>query len=138
MSIRLRSRTPAPIRLFFMRHLFGLAEDSPRRIGRIVEHNRLILSACYIRGEGIEIGGLSRPMKVNPGVRVSYVDRFSAEDLKTSYPEMPPEKVLSPDIVANGETLDPVPDRSQDFVIANHVIEHFQNPLLFFQNAEQM
>ena len=135
MSIRLRSKIPASVRLFFMRHLFGLSEDYTKRLGRIVSHNRMVLSARYIKGEGIEIGGLGRPLDIGPDAKVRYVDRFSIEELKASYPEMPADRVLAPDIVANGETLDPVPDNSQDFVIANHVVEHFQNPLLFFQNV---
>ncbi len=135
MSIRLRSKIPASIRLFFMRHLFGLSEDYSRRLGRVVSHNRMVLSARYIDGEGIEIGGLGRPLDVVPTAKVSYVDRFSIEELKASYPEMPADRVLAPDIVANGETLDPIPDASQQFVIANHVVEHFQNPILFFHNV---
>lgn len=138
MSIRLKSRIPAAIRLFFMRHLFGFAEDRPRRIPRIVEHNRLVLAAHYIRGGGIEIGGLNRPLKVNPNVGVRYVDRFSSKQLAANYPEVPTHKVLSPDIVANGETLGPILADTQDFVIANHIIEHFQNPLLFFRNAHRV
>lgn len=118
-----------------VRGLFGLAEDQWPKVGRTVQHNRLLLAARYIRGSGIEIGGLGRPLKVPSGVSVKYVDRFSVEELKANYPDMPPHKVLAPDIVANGETLDPVGDGSQDFVIANHVIEHYQNPILFFRNA---
>ena len=135
MSIRLRSKIPASIRLFFMRYLFGLSEDHDQRLGRVVSHNRMILSARYIDGEGIEIGGLGRPLDVVSTANVSYVDRFSVEELKANYPEMPAGRVLAPDIVANGETLDPISDASQKFVIANHVVEHFQNPLLFFHNV---
>lgn len=121
-----------------MGSLFGLAEDVWPKIGRTVQHNRLLLAARHIRGAGIEIGGLGRPLKVPSGTLVKYVDRFSVEELKANYPDMPPHKVLAPDIVANGETLDPVADASQDFVIANHVIEHYQNPIRFFENVHRV
>lgn len=135
MSTRLKSKISPTMRLFFMRHLFGLADENSKSIGRVVNHNRLVLSARYIRGNGIEIGGLGRPLQVNPGVNVQYVDRFSIEDLRENYPERASENLQEPDIVSNGETLEAVPDTSQDFVVANHVIEHFQNPILFFVNA---
>lgn len=118
-----------------MQHVFGLADESSRRIPKIVAHNRLILSARYIQGYGIEIGGLGRPLPVCNSAKVKYVDRYSTEELKSNYPEMEDKEIIGPDIVANGETLDPIPNSSQDFVIANHVIEHFQNPILFLQNA---
>ncbi len=138
MSTRLKSKIAPSIRLFFMRHLFGLADENSKSIGRIVNHNRLLLSDRYIKGSGIEIGGLGRPLHVHSDVTVSYVDRFSIEELKENYPERAGEDLKAPDIVANGETLDPVGDSSQDFVIANHVIEHFQNPLLFFINVHRV
>jgi len=138
MSTRLKSKVSPAIRLFFMRHLFGLANENSRSIGRIVNHNRLLLSDRYIKGSGIEIGGLGRPLHVHPDVKVSYVDRFSIEELKKNYPERAGEDLRAPDIVANGETLDPVANSSQGFVIANHVIEHFQNPILFFINVHRV
>jgi SAM-dependent methyltransferase len=38
------------------------------------------------------------------------------------------------DIVDNGETLATVPDGSQQFVVANHFLEHCQNPFGTLQN----
>lgn len=138
MSHALWRKIPARIRFFCMRHLFGIA-DHYAKIGRVALHNRLLLSARYIAGSGIEIGGLGRPLRVGSHARVKYVDRLSGDDLRNEYPESEVNiKVLNPDIVANGETLDPIPDSSQSFVIANHVIEHFENPILFFKNAHRV
>ena len=118
-----------------MRHFFGVVQDYSK-IGRSVAHNRLLLSARFIEGDGIEIGGLGRPLKVGANARVKYVDRLSGDDLTKNYTEnLVKIKILHPDIEANGETLEPVADSSQSFVIANHVIEHFENPILFFKNA---
>jgi predicted SAM-dependent methyltransferase len=38
------------------------------------------------------------------------------------------------DIIANGETLDCVADESQDFVIANHFLEHCEDPIGALKN----
>lgn len=42
--------------------------------------------------------------------------------------------VVRPDIVDDGECLSKVGDFSQDFVIANHVLEHFEDPIKGFRN----
>lgn len=110
----------------------GLAAENARRA---VAHNRLILAARYIRGQGIEIGGLGRTLPIPPGARVKYLDRYDREDLFKNFPEMIGKNIIKPDIVDDGETLATVQQSSQDFLIANHVVEHFQNPILFFHNA---
>ena len=135
MAHALWRKIPTSIRFFWMKYFFGIVQDYSK-IGRSVAHNRLLLSARYVAGDGIEIGGLGRPLKVGANARVKYVDRLSGDDLTENYTENPVKiKILHPDIEANGETLDPVADSSQSFVIANHVIEHFENPILFFKNA---
>lgn len=135
MTYALWRKIPAPMRFFCMCYFFGVAQ-SYSKIGRVVAHNRLLLAARYIDGSGIEIGGPGRPLKVGANAHVQYVDRHSGDDLKRQYAEIKvTKKTLHPDIVANGETLDPISDSSQSFVIANHVIEHFENPILFFKNA---
>jgi predicted SAM-dependent methyltransferase len=115
----------------------GLSREQ-RRTGRVVKHNRMLLSARYIRGDGIEIGGLGRTLQVLRSARVKYLDRYSKENLFSNYPEMKGKHIVEPDIVDDGETLSTVKEGSQDFLIANHVIEHFQNPILFFRNAERV
>lgn len=117
---------------FFAQKLSGLASEDARGA---VAHNRLVLAARYIRGEGIEIGGLGRTLPIPPGARVRYVDRYDQEGLYKNFPEMIGKKIIKPDIVDDGETLATVAADSQDFLIANHVVEHFQNPIRFFHNA---
>ncbi|GAB7027038.1 methyltransferase domain-containing protein [Geotalea toluenoxydans] len=84
----------------------------------------------YLRGTGIEIGALHNPLKVPSSARVRYVDRMKVDDLRRHYPELRREKLVHVDIVDDGELLATVPDASQDFIIANHFIEHCENPLL--------
>ncbi len=81
-----------------------------------------------LKGDGLEIGALHRPCHV-PHLKVKYVDRLSRADLLKQYPELSNENIVDPDILDDAETLGKVSDNSQDFVIANHVIEHMANPI---------
>lgn len=93
------------------------------------------LARRYIRGEGIEIGALTTPLRVPPGVRVHHVDRMSRVDLIERE---------GPVLLATGKDLSQIPeiisvddagrlstfaDHSVDFVIANHVLEHLEDPI---------
>ncbi|MEG4111289.1 MULTISPECIES: methyltransferase domain-containing protein [unclassified Microcoleus] len=88
----------------------------------------------YIKGEGIEVGALHAPLQVPEGVKVHYVDRMSVSDLRQQYPELGAVGLVEADIVDNGETLSSIADNSWDFVIANHMIEHCQNPIRALEN----
>lgn len=105
-----------------------------RLFGRTVHHARQVIAAAFLHGDGIEIGALHRPLIVPRSARVKYVDRMKVDELRKSYPELMKEPLAETDIVDNGETLVTIGDATQDFVIANHFIEHCENPLLTFQN----
>ncbi len=93
------------------------------------------LSFQHIKGSGIEIGGLHFPLQVQPGVKVTYIDRLPLETLKAQNPTL---EITNEVIVDSAETLANVPSNSQDFVIANHVLEHCENPLLAVQNWDRV
>jgi predicted SAM-dependent methyltransferase len=88
----------------------------------------------YLKGEGIEVGALHAPLQVPEGVKVHYVDRMSVSDLRQQYPELAAVNLIEADIVDNGETLSSIADNSWDFAIANHMIEHCQNPIGALEN----
>jgi SAM-dependent methyltransferase len=79
------------------------------------------LANKYIRGRGIEIGGLHNPLSVPLGALVSYVDRYSLGTLNTVSDVRPVQNEL---IVDDAERLDHFKDDSLDFIIGNHVLEH--------------
>ncbi len=83
----------------------------------------------YIAGSGLEIGALDAPFPVPRGVRVAYVDRWNRAELVARYAELDPAGILAVDRVDDGERLATVADRSQDFLIASHVLEHCEDPL---------
>lgn len=87
------------------------------------------LSRAMIHGQGIEIGALHNPLWVSPEAKVSYVDRMGLVDLLRHYPNFTPNDVAVPDIVDDGEKLLTFENGSLDFIIANHMLEHCENPL---------
>lgn len=95
----------------------------------IENQKRAVLAAHYLKGNGIEIGALHEPLILPKNVGVKYVDRLARDDLRKQYPELVDCDLVEPDIICNGETLDRIPDNSVGFVIANHFIEHTQDPI---------
>lgn len=96
---------------------------------------RDFLAQQYLCGSGIEIGALNLPARVPKGTIVKYVDSKPAEQLIETYrTEMQGHTVVPVDIVADAQTLDGIEDESQDFVVANQVVEHLENPLLALRN----
>lgn len=84
----------------------------------------------YIKGNGIEIGALHQPLQVsNKTANVRYVDRLSVPELREHYPELADLNLQNVDIVDNGELLTSFSESSVDFIIANHFLEHTQDPV---------
>lgn len=83
----------------------------------------------YLEGAGLEIGALHLPLRVPPHATVRYVDRLPADDLRRRYPEYADRWIVDPDVIDDAGTLGSIDDASQDFVIANHVLEHMENPI---------
>ena len=87
------------------------------------------LAAELLRGSGIEIGALHLPMRVPDGVLVRYVDRMTVPELREHYPELAELDLARVDIVDDGELLSTVADESVDFIVANHFLEHCEDPI---------
>jgi SAM-dependent methyltransferase len=92
------------------------------------------LARKFLSGSGIEIGALQRRLKLPAGCRIRYIDRMSLKDLLRHYPELNGMPIQAPDLIDNGETLFRIADASQDFVIANHFLEHCENPIETLSN----
>jgi SAM-dependent methyltransferase len=83
----------------------------------------------FLAGEGLEIGALHQPLAIPPQASARYVDRLSVDDLRSEYPELAGWDLTEVDVIDNGELLETVPEESQDFIIANHVLEHCEDPI---------
>ncbi len=97
----------------------------------LVGSKRNRIARKYLHGRGIEIGALHTPLHVGSNVQVAYVDRLTREGLQAEYPEMKDfhQRFVKVDIVDDGEVLSSIADGSLAFVIANHMLEHCENPL---------
>jgi len=116
------------------RRWLRVAGELLSRNQREVRANRRRLANKFLTGQGLEIGALHLPLHLPKGARARYVDRMSREELRREYPEMRAYDLVEVDVIDNGETLETVPDRSQDFVIANHFIEHTEDPIATIGN----
>lgn len=123
----IRQALPAPLK--------RLVRKALRLVGdRVTRIDRELITRKYLRGNGLEIGALHAPLPVPRSARVRYVDRMSRADLLRQYPELAGRRVVETDIIDDGERLASIADGSQDFLIANHFLEHCENPLLTLRN----
>ena len=100
---------------------------------------RQYLANKYIKGSGVEIGALHSPLPVdNKQVNIKYVDRKPVDVLREHYPELKDELLVQPDIIGEAEDLSVLPDSSQDFIIANHLLEHSPNPIKVLQEFHRV
>jgi predicted SAM-dependent methyltransferase len=99
-----------------------------------IHQARVGVAAMFLRGSGIEIGALHLPLTIPDGASVKYVDRMSAADLRHHYVELAELPIVDVDIVDNGETLATFRDAGQDFIVANHFLEHCQDPIRTIAN----
>src|SRR3954471_20556403 len=113
-----------------------LAGRAPRRgyellspAGREIRATRRTLARRFLAGDGYEIGALNLPLPLPRGAHARYVDRKPLEGLRAEYPEWAAWDVTPPDIVDDGETLATLPDASARFVVANHFLEHTEDPI---------
>jgi O-antigen biosynthesis protein len=87
---------------------------------------RTQLATEFLRGSGLEIGAMNWPLAVPSGVQVTYVDHMSVEDQRTAHPEL---EVARVDVIDDGERLETFVEESVDFIIANHFMEHTEDPI---------
>lgn len=88
----------------------------------------------YLFGEGLEIGALHTPIKLPKKITVKYLDLIDYETAIDKFPELNRHKLVKPDYIDNGFELGKIDNQSQDFVIANHVLEHSPNPIQVLRN----
>jgi SAM-dependent methyltransferase len=93
------------------------------------------VALAYLRGSGIEIGALNFRLRVPRGVTVRYVDYLPADTLRDHHAHLiaAGQQLTFPDVVDDGERLERFADGELDFVIANHFIEHAEDPIATLQ-----
>jgi hypothetical protein len=97
---------------------------------RVRNGPRGYLAGRFLAGKGLEIGALHSPQPVSVWCSgVTYVDRLDVESLRRHYPELADLHFIDVDVVDDGEKLEKFASSSQDFIIANHFLEHTQDPI---------
>jgi SAM-dependent methyltransferase len=97
---------------------------------------RAQLARAYVNGSGIEVGAMNAPLVVADGVVVRYADIAGVPALQTSYNRV--HSIQEPDIISDLESMTGIADASQDFVIANHVLEHVESPILAMHSVARV
>jgi SAM-dependent methyltransferase len=105
------------------------AEAAPAEAPPVYLDARAEFAARYLFGEGLEIGPLHLPLKMPAQARVRYVDRMPVERLRKEYPELAGWDLTPVDVIDDGERLATIAPESQDFIVANHFLEHCEDPI---------
>ena len=103
--------------------------DAPAEAPPIYFDARRELAARFLDGEGLEIGPLHLPLAMPPNAKPRYVDRMQIDDLRREYPELAGWNLTEVDVVDDGEKLATIAEGTQDFIVANHFLEHCENPI---------
>jgi SAM-dependent methyltransferase len=90
---------------------------------------RAVLAGSFLNGEGLEIGPLHLPLRLPAHARARHLDRMAVEDLRREYPELADWDLTPVDVIDDGEALTTIDAESQDFIVANHFLEHCENPI---------
>ena len=108
--------------------------QEPLAPGQDLFKTRASIATMFLNGEGLEIGAFTQPTDLPPGAVARYYDKTSADALLGYYDENCGRPLIKPDYFGDAQTLEGLPEgASFDFVIANHVIEHFENPISFLK-----
>ncbi len=105
------------------------AEHGPLDPAPVFFDARSEFAARFLVGQGLEIGALHLPLATPPHADVRYVDRMPVEQLRSEYPELTDWDLTPVDVIDNGELLATIPESSQDFIVANHFLEHCEDPI---------
>jgi SAM-dependent methyltransferase len=110
----------------------GTVRRAARRLSpefRDTQAVRKWIARRHLSGDGVEIGALHLPLPVPRNARVRYVDRYDRDGLRRAYPELRGFPLVEVDVVDDGERLERLDDASVDFVVANHFLEHTEDPI---------
>jgi SAM-dependent methyltransferase len=93
-------------------------------------------------GRGLELGPGHLPFPGVDTLDVTYVDRWKPDRLRDLFPELDNEGLDVPDIDVfadlDADGLSAFADRSQDFVICSHVLEHLAAPLALLEEMHRV
>lgn len=119
------SRRPSTIAPVNMR--VEVALRSPAPVAYKADKRARMVS--WLSGSGIEIGALHNPLSLPAGAEVRYVDRLREDELRRHYPELAHLDLAPVSVTGDAQDLSALEADSVDFVVANHLLEHLEDPL---------
>lgn len=90
--------------------------------------NRQLIANYYLKGNGLEIGAMESPLKPINSNEMKYLDRCSKIESEKLFPELK-GKLVNVDYIADLDNFSNTFLGEFDFIIANHVLEHLENPI---------
>ena len=99
-------------------------------INRFSVISRQSIADKYLNGTGLEIGAMNLPLIPKRTSKISYLDRCSHLESEKIFPDLG-GKLVPVDIIADIDNLGNLDIGRFDFIIANHVFEHLENPISF-------
>ncbi len=103
----------------------------PLGASRELYPNRASIAAAFLTGRGVEIGAFTQPTDLPPDRTIVFYDRYPKDRLLAFYDERCGRPLTEPQYAGDAQTLDGLPDTTFDFFIANHVLEHLEDPIDF-------
>ncbi len=100
--------------------------------------NRKRLANMYLKGSGIEVGIAHIKVNVPDSVQIKYVNSLSLSEQRKVFTKHSHAHLhdnnTEPDVIDKIHLLSKFTTNSQDFLIANHVLEHTQHVILAIYN----
>jgi SAM-dependent methyltransferase len=97
---------------------------------------RTRLAGQYLTGRGLEFGALHFSLSVPIWASVRYADVLTADQLRVAFPDV--ANIQVPDVITDFETMTGIEDASEDFIVANHVMEHVEDPLKALESISRV
>jgi SAM-dependent methyltransferase len=97
----------------------------------------------HLHGRGLEFGALHSPLRVDDSCEMTYADHFLNEELYEVFPEIKEHYGdqmvdVTVRVDLNRSDLSELEGDDFDFFVANGVMEHLANPLLFLANVTRI
>jgi SAM-dependent methyltransferase len=90
---------------------------------------RQSLAFEYLKGKGIEVGALTRPTQLRQRASLRQLDLFSKRDAIEIFASVDNIQNIKVDIVEDVQRLNSIGNATQDFFIANNVLQCVQDPI---------
>lgn len=112
-----------------LREHYNLHVRELARVSHADHDLRIQFPIKYLAGLGLEIGALHSPVPLPQGVLADYLDHCDAATLRSRFEVARKHYCVYPILVEGDASVAGLADAQYDFLVANHVLEHCENPI---------